>query len=62
LSPAEARIMESTSRFRATGGTVTYVCRPEESDEYAARLEWELGRAVRAGLSPSSFARRSVSH
>jgi hypothetical protein len=61
LSPAEARIMESTSRFRAVGTTVTYICRPEESDAYAERLEWELGRAVSAGLPPQP-ARRSVSH
>ena len=61
LSPEEARVMESTSKFRATGGTITYVCRPHESEEYAARLEWELGRAVRAGLS-APHRRYSVSH
>lgn len=61
LSPEEARIIESTSKFRAAGGTVTYVCRPEDFEEYASRLEWELGRAVRAGLSAPS-RRYSVSH
>jgi hypothetical protein len=62
LSPEEARIMESSSRFRAAGGTVTYVCRPEESEEYAARLEFELGRAVRAGLAYPDRRRSSISH
>ena len=61
LSSEEARIMESTQKFRAAGGTVTYVCRPEESEEYAARLESELGRAVRAGLAIPS-RRYSISH
>jgi hypothetical protein len=46
--------MESTSKFRAAGGTVTYLCRPEDSEEYASRLEWELGRAVRVGLNAPS--------
>ena len=54
LSAEEARVMESSSRFRAAGGTVTYVCRPTDFEEYAARLESELGRAVRAGLSGPS--------
>ena len=62
LSQDEARIMESTSRFRATGGTVTYLCRPEESEEYAALLEFELGRAVRAGLAYPDRRRSSASH
>jgi hypothetical protein len=62
LSADEARIMESTSRFRAAGGIVTYVCRPEDSEEYAARLEFELGRAVCAGLTYSDRRRSSVSH
>jgi hypothetical protein len=62
LSPEEARIMESTSRFRAAGGTVTYLCRPEEFEEYAARLEFELGRAVRAGLAYPDRRRSSISH
>ena len=62
LSPDEARIMESSSRFRAAGGTITYVCRPEESEEYAARLESELGRAVRGGVAYSSRHRSSLAH
>lgn len=61
LSPEEARIMEAGSKFRAAGGTITYVCRPGEFEEYAERLENELGRAVRASLSTPS-RRYSVSH
>jgi len=53
LSSEEARVMEATSKFRAAGGTVTYVCRPGEFEEYAARLEFELGRTVAAGVSGS---------
>ena len=53
--------MESSSRFRAAGGTVTYVCRPEESEEYAARLESELGRIVRASLAYPDRRRSSLS-
>src|SRR5262249_3826035 len=52
LSNAEARIMEASSRFHAAGGTVTYVCRPEESDDYAQRLESGRGRPVRHSLPP----------
>jgi len=59
LSAAEARIVEASSKFRATGGTVTYVCRPEDSEDYASVLEFELGRAVRASLEPAPSRRRS---
>jgi hypothetical protein len=59
LSALEARIVEASARFRAAGGTVTYMCRPEESDDYASRLEMELGRAARAGLEPLPSRRRS---
>jgi hypothetical protein len=58
LSSAEARMIEASSRFRASGETVTYLCRPEESEECAARLEVALGRAVSAGLgSPQPRSR-----
>ena len=58
LSSAEARLLERSGGFRAAGDVVTYVCRPQESEECAARLETELGRAARAGLSPSTGRRR----
>jgi len=57
LSSDEARLLES-SGFRASGDVVTYACRPQESEECAARLETELGRAACAGLSPSTGRRR----
>jgi hypothetical protein len=58
LSSAEARRLEDTKVFHANGNVVSYACRPEESEELAARLEDELGRAARAGLEPSTGRRR----
>jgi len=58
LSAAEARLLEKPGGFRVTGDLVTYVCRPEESEERAATLETELGRAAGAGLIPSTGRRR----
>lgn len=58
LSPAEASLLEKSCGFRVAGDLVTYVCRPQESEERAARLETELGRAAGAGLSPSTGRRR----
>jgi hypothetical protein len=37
---------------------VTYVCRPQELEERSAKLETELGRAARTGLSPTAGRRR----
>jgi len=59
LSSKEARIVEASSKFHAAGGTVVYICRPDESEEYAACLEIALGRAVRAGLEPPPSRRRA---
>ncbi len=58
LSSDEARLLEKSSRFRVAGDVVTYACRPQESEECAASLEIELGRAACAGLSPSAGRRR----
>ena len=63
LSSAEARRLEDTQVFHskvfhANGNVVTYACRPQESEELAARLDFELGRAARAGLEPSTGRRR----
>lgn len=58
LSSAEAKRLEDTRVFHANGNVVTYACRPQESEELAARLEVELGRAARAGLEPSTGRRR----
>lgn len=58
LSSAEAKRLENTKVFRANGNVVTYTCRPQESEELAARLEVELGRVARAGLEPSTGRRR----
>jgi len=58
LSSTEVRRLEDTKVFRAHGNVVTYACRPQESEELAARLEFELGRAARAGLEPSTGRRR----
>ncbi len=58
LSSAEARLLEKVGGFRAAGDLVTYLCRPQETEERAARLETELGRAARADLSPSTGRRR----
>jgi hypothetical protein len=59
LSSEEARIVEASSKFHASGATVVYVCRPDESEEYAARLELALSQAVRAGQEPSPSRRRA---
>ena len=58
LSSAEAKRLEDTRVFHANGNVVTYACRPQESEELAARLEFELGRAARNGLEPSTGRRR----
>jgi hypothetical protein len=58
LSSAEARLLERSGGFRAAGDVVTYVCRPQELEERSAKLETELGRAARAGLSPTAGRRR----
>jgi hypothetical protein len=58
LSSAEVKRLEDTKVFRAEGNVVTYGCRPEESEELAYRLEFELGRAARAGLAPATGRRR----
>jgi hypothetical protein len=56
LSSAEAKRLENTKVFHANGDVVTYACRPQDSEELAARLEAELGRAARA--EPSMGRRR----
>jgi hypothetical protein len=56
LSPAEVKRLEDTRLFHANGNVVTYACRPQESEELAARLDFELGRAARA--EPSTGRRR----
>jgi hypothetical protein len=61
LTSGETRILEASSRFRPAGETVTYFCRPGESEEYAARLETELGRAASAG-EEFRTRRRVLSH
>ena len=58
LSSSEARLVEKSGGFRVDGNSVTYVCRPQESEECAARLEIELGRAASAGRSPTTGRRR----
>ena len=58
LSPAEIRRLEESRVFRAADDIVTYGCRPQDSEELAARLQNELGRAARAGLGPSTGRRR----
>ena len=58
LSPAEAKRLDDTRVFHAKGNVMTYVCRPQESEELAARLDFELGRAASAGIERSSGRRR----
>ena len=58
LSKEEIRRLEDSKVFHVDGGAVTYVCRPQDSEELAARLQAELGRAARAGLEPSTGRRR----
>jgi hypothetical protein len=58
LSPSEARLLERSGGFRVAGDVVTYACRPEESEERAARLEIELGRAAGAAFTPTTGRRR----
>jgi len=58
LSTDEVRRLEESKVFRADGNAVTYGCRPQDSEELAARLQVELGRAARAGLDPSTGRRR----
>jgi hypothetical protein len=58
LSPAEIGRLEESRVFRAAGDVITYACRPQDSEELAARLQTELGRAARAGLEPSTGRRR----
>jgi hypothetical protein len=58
LSSAEVKRLEDTKLFHASGNVVTYACRPQESEELAARLEAELGRAARTGLERSTGRRR----
>ncbi len=57
LSSAEAKRLEDTRIFHANGNVVTYACRPQDSEELAARLELELGRAARAGESSTGRRR-----
>jgi hypothetical protein len=59
LSSAEVKRLEDTRVFHANGNVVTYACRPQESEELAARLDFELGRAARA--EPSTGRRRFAS-
>ena len=58
LSTEEIRRLEESRVFRVDGNAVTYGCRPQDSEELAARLQAELGRAARAGLEPSTGRRR----
>jgi hypothetical protein len=58
LSAAEIRGLEESKVFRVAGNVVTYGCRPQDSEELAARLQSELGRAARAGIEPSTGRRR----
>ena len=58
LSSPEAKLLEKSGGFHVAGNLVTYVCRPQESEERAARLALELGRAASAGLSPSTRRNR----
>jgi hypothetical protein len=57
LSAEEIRRLEESKVFRVDGEVVTYGCRPQDSEELAARLQVELGRAARAG-EPSTGRRR----
>jgi len=58
LSTEEIRRLEESKVFLVEGKTVTYGCRPQDSEELAARLQVELGLAARAGLDPSTGRRR----
>jgi hypothetical protein len=58
LSPGEIRHLEESKVYRVAGSVVTYGCRPQDSEELAARLQIELGRAARAGVEPSTGRRR----
>jgi hypothetical protein len=58
LSTEEIRRLEESKVFRVDGAVVTYGCRPQDSEELAARLQNELGRAARVGLKPSTGRRR----
>jgi hypothetical protein len=58
LSTEEIRRLEESKVFRVDRDVVTYGCRPQDSEELAARLQAELGRAARAGLNPSTGRRR----
>ena len=58
LSSAEIKRLEDSKVFRVEGNIVTYGCRPQDSEELAARLQSELGRAARAGLERSTGRRR----
>jgi hypothetical protein len=58
LSPEEAKRLEEASGFRVSGDLVTYLCRPEESEELAGRLAVELGRAAATGPG-QAWRRRS---
>ena len=58
LSTEEIRRLEESKVFRVDGNAVTYGCRPQDSEDLAARLQVELGRAARAGLEPSTGRRR----
>ncbi len=59
LSSTEASLLEKSGGFHAAGNVVTYVCKPQESEERAARLALELGRVASDGL-PSANRRRRL--
>ena len=57
LSTEEIRRLEESKVFHVDGQAVTYGCRPQDSEELAASLQVELGRAARAS-EPSTGRRR----
>ena len=58
LSSDEVTRLEDSRVFHAQGNVVTYGCRPEQLEDLASRLEFELGRAARSGLPASTGRRR----
>jgi hypothetical protein len=58
LTAAETKRLEDSKVFHVAGDLVMYGCRPQDSEELAARLQNELGRAARAGLEPATGRRR----
>ena len=66
LSPAEVKRLEDTKVFHTNGNVVSYVCRPEESEELAARLDQvgqgdveqdHIGNIAPSGIEPTDVIR-----